>query len=66
MFCNALIVELPNGEIRLSALVVHESTLNKEQQALLNKTGIDIQRTHDTQYCISTPANKVHIIVMKN
>lgn len=65
MFCNALIVELPDGTIRLSALITNESTLSNEQKRILDKVGIAVKRKHDTQYNLSTPTDKVHIIVME-
>jgi ATP phosphoribosyltransferase len=66
MFCNALIVELPDGRIVLSALVMNRNDLTQDQIRMLNKVGIDKNMKHNTQYNLSTPNDKVHIIVMED
>jgi len=65
MFCKALIIQLPDGTIRLSALVVHGSVLTNEYKKMLEKSGVDEKGTYDTRYNVSTPNDKIHIIVME-
>ncbi len=65
LFCNALIVELQDGRTILSALVVHEKDLTLDQKRMLEKIGADAKKSNRTEYNISTPNDKVHIIVME-